>query len=733
MTPASLFHSMRQALTFLACVSTLAGAFGEPQETYGATGVIRLQAKDTLTVLEMNCGERLDFTLQNGEIRRLALEKTSARVVERVEPGGVIYCFECQVNIDGQPMTLRRYVCSQESFYEPYVVNGLRIWPDTVKAVFDLIPVRYPRRGNLQCVPRKDARFAVQDATLRVCPLQTHPWLDEPQDFIGVGRCYNGDDCYLGPYLGRACHVGMDINHPKGSPLFAPIDCDTQGYFNSLKAGHNNNRWRGIRRWPNGDVWALQTHHLIELLVPEDTPLKAGAKYATTAGVHVGSHEHTHFEFKVGRPRDPQRLPAVPDTASIAFPVDFDDESEMAQQQPEVLHVDPWVFFWQVFEDRKSRNRTLHAAMEPLSPCQTGEPVQFRVREPRGSGNTAPEHFWTFGDGGCSTGAEPQHTFAQPGVYPVTLVADDGARRAACTQHVTVNGNPVATPVLRLSAPDEISFRRRPPSVVDVYSRPPRRIPNTLEFLVRAAQPEPRTKTVRIENAGRGALPKVSRVSIQDSRDDWLSVTTRGSGNEQRLDVTVDATRLKPGRYSAIVGVFCPKTINSPQRFRVALRVAVGPTASELTVDDGDPGCYATPYFWVGHRFCRCALAKQGHEGFYLTNGKRAVPGEFVRFTPDLCRGRYEVSLSEKTPFPPDAEFNVRLRHRSGISVTRIHPATSRVMGAFNFDEGMDGYVEILAEGSKGLVIADAVHFRRISKHTTASADPTDGGSRGGQ
>ena len=74
-------------------------------------------------------------------------------------------------------------------------------------------------------------------------------------------------------------------------------------------------RWRGIRRWASGDVWALQSHHLIELLVPENTPLEAGVRYATTAGVHVGSHEHTHFEFKIGRPRQ------------AGENIDFDDES----------------------------------------------------------------------------------------------------------------------------------------------------------------------------------------------------------------------------------------------------------------------------------------------------------------------------------------------------------------------------------------------------------------------
>ena len=93
----------------------------------------------------------------------------------------------------------------------------------------------------------------------------------------------DGDDCYLGPYLGKACYVGMDVNHPKGSVLFAPIRFDTQAYFNSLADGDNNNRWRGIRRWENGDIWALQSHHLIDLLVSENSPLAAGASLTQPA------------------------------------------------------------------------------------------------------------------------------------------------------------------------------------------------------------------------------------------------------------------------------------------------------------------------------------------------------------------------------------------------------------------------------------------------------------------
>jgi hypothetical protein len=135
------------------------------------------------------------------------------------------------------------------------------------------------------------------------------------------------------------------------------------------------------------------------------------------------------------------------------------------------------------------------------------------------------------------------------------------------------------------------------------------------------------------------------------------------------------------------------------------------PPGDRVTIDDRDPGFYATPFFWVGHRFSRCPKGRRGHGGFYLTNGSRPTAGEFVRFTPDLKAGKYAISLNEATPFRPGTEFDVRVRHRSGETTVRMRPENSRRVGAFAFDEGGTGFVEIHAGGSKGLVIADAVVF----------------------
>jgi hypothetical protein len=56
------------------------------------------------------------------------------------------------------------------------------------------------------------------------------------------------------------------------------------------------------------------------------------------------------------------------------------------------------------------------------------------------------------------------------------------------------------------------------------------------------------------------------------------------------------------------------------------------------------------------------------------------------------------------------------VRHENGDSIVTVEPARSREIGVFSFAGGevAGEFVDILAEGSKGLVIADAVLFTRI-------------------
>ena len=126
----------------------------------------------------------------------------------------------------------------------------------------------------------------------------------------------------MGAYYGADAHGGLDINHPAGTVLVAPLAFDRHDFFNHISQGANNNRWRGECDWPDGTRWALQAHHIIELLVEPGQPLPAGMPYATSAGM-TGLFEHSHFVWAIKHQKD-------------------DEE----------IRVDPWLLFRQMLLDR---------------------------------------------------------------------------------------------------------------------------------------------------------------------------------------------------------------------------------------------------------------------------------------------------------------------------------------------------------------------------------------------
>ena len=286
-------------------------------------GYIRRQAKPTITPVELDHGEAVEFTLAGGQVRRLTVLGTSARIVEGHKGAARLYAFSCDLDLDGQPLRIDRIIPDQRTFCEPTEVAGLRIWLDAVSDIFasdgGFLVEKDPDVG-IFCCPRKKARLALQDARLRICPGRVALWYPNPERRIDVRECYRGEDTWMGPYEGASAHGGLDVNMPAGTPLYAPISFNDQFLFHCLATGQRNNRWRGIRRWPDGSVWCLQTHHVIKLLVPEHTPLKRGAHYASAAGVMVGVREHTHFVWGL-----------------------FD--------HGEPYFIDPWLIFWQSFRD----------------------------------------------------------------------------------------------------------------------------------------------------------------------------------------------------------------------------------------------------------------------------------------------------------------------------------------------------------------------------------------------
>lgn len=285
--------------------------------------LIERTAGDTLTAVEMDHGDELRFTLASGQVRTIKLLTTVAWVTERgrlrqSEGKGILtYCLHARFEIDGHQVEFSRRIPSQDSFRAPWTIMGMRIWLDAVGEVSELL-----QEAHGECFPKRRVRFAVWDARYRICPPLLHPWCPLPEGSLRIEDCYRGETSWLGPYDGTEAHGGLDINHPSGTPLWAPFPIDDHGFFDRVGAGDSNNRWRGVRTWGSGATWILQAHHVIRLLVPEGEPIPAGIAYAEGAGVSVGHVEHSHFVFRVR---------------------DYDEE----------IMLDPWLLFWQMYEDRK--------------------------------------------------------------------------------------------------------------------------------------------------------------------------------------------------------------------------------------------------------------------------------------------------------------------------------------------------------------------------------------------
>jgi hypothetical protein len=285
--------------------------------------IIIRKAKDTFTPVELDKGDVLEFTLMSGDTVKIELVSTHAEIIRTTvkelkveeDAGRTDIRFTCDLKINGKGYTLEREISCKESFYDPWEIEGVQIWFDAVDDIFKFIA-----EAHGDCRPKKDARFGIQDATLRICPDTVHPWCPLPEGRLRIEDCYRGEDCWMGAYNGASAHGGLDINHPPGTPLWAPFNLDDNFYFGRTEWGDNNNRWRAIRRWDNGSDWIIQAHHMTELTIEEHTSIKQGEQFAWGAGVLSGAADHSHFVFKV-------------------------------YEQGEVILLDPWILFWQMYED----------------------------------------------------------------------------------------------------------------------------------------------------------------------------------------------------------------------------------------------------------------------------------------------------------------------------------------------------------------------------------------------
>ena len=109
--------------------------------------IIKKQTKSTLTPVEMDIGDILHFTLKNGDVGRLKLLSTGARVVstdlksfeKEVDGAITIYRFFCQIEVNGKLYRLEREVPTQKSFYDPWEIEGITIWFDAVSVILKVI------------------------------------------------------------------------------------------------------------------------------------------------------------------------------------------------------------------------------------------------------------------------------------------------------------------------------------------------------------------------------------------------------------------------------------------------------------------------------------------------------------------------------------------------------------------------------------------------------------------
>jgi hypothetical protein len=297
---------------------------------------LKRHAKSTLTPIELDHGDTFRFVSGDGAAWEMTLRQTSASVLERLAkplPDGEhfggdvkVYGFAAVVEINGKEHTLQRQVGSQASFYEPWVIDGVRLWFDAARCAFMHPPGRVGVIHEKDwahrhvCSPTRAARFVVQQADRAIAPEPIGEWFVGQKPAPDIRECYLGEDCWMGPYNGGAAHCGLDINMLKGTVLTAPIALDDQYVFNGAEAGHGCTRWRGTRRWSDGSEWMIHTHHLQEMLVPQRCPIARGTAFAKAAGTGVGAVEHSHFMFRV-------------------------------IEQGGDYYLDPWILFWAARQD----------------------------------------------------------------------------------------------------------------------------------------------------------------------------------------------------------------------------------------------------------------------------------------------------------------------------------------------------------------------------------------------
>lgn len=106
-----------------------------------------------LKAVEMDWGDTLVYELKSGQMRTFVLQKTAAEpayiydLPENQWRSGCIYRMQATLLCEGQPLTLHRIVSAQQSYYEPYHINGVTIFFDAVNDIEDFIKDNHGSKG----------------------------------------------------------------------------------------------------------------------------------------------------------------------------------------------------------------------------------------------------------------------------------------------------------------------------------------------------------------------------------------------------------------------------------------------------------------------------------------------------------------------------------------------------------------------------------------------------------
>lgn len=661
-----------------------------------------IASKNTITVVELDHGDAIKYQLACGREVLLDVVDSNVEVVfsttdlpGKGKPNDIsMYKMECTVMIDGQEMKMVRYVPVQESFYEPYNVNGLRIWFDALKSLDQLY-----NENHGDCLPGKQVRLALHDASMSIGPEEITSWCNFPDNFLDIKLAYNGENTWLGTYFGTDLHGGLDINMPSNSPLWLPFSIDNNYIFNSVASGQGNNRWRAYKTWDNGDTWIVQTHHQNELIIPEFKGGEKGTKYAYSAGTSVDEHPHTHFIFKVKQPGKGEYF------------------------------VDPWIIFWQMLENNKRKSGAIKANMSTVVPGETGVPVYFDASgSSNGLTSTSLEYQWAFGDGSYSIAKKPSHIYQEPGIYPVTLTVFNGHGYSSTTQHVVINGSPTSFPEFKIEQEDNISLLNRRSWEMDTYGDNNILPPNVINFSLphyHKNEIEPQEIIVKITNFdATNDAENSNRIEVNYIHGrDWLDVEIKKTGKPDSMRVVLSPKIgnmiNEIGKYEANLVIHNEGVVNSPYLVKTSVSFEKYHRDNVVIIDNEDEECVKSNYFWLTKKQNAPYGNSWSHyfgDSFLLSSGNSAR--DFIRYSPKLSEGKYKVSFhgplyEQKKYLEKVKGFYVNISSKSGIEKKWVNPSESTHIGTFDFD-ACEGYIEIVSNDAAGLIIADAILFEKV-------------------